>query len=140
VEGEVVGGEEGDSLISMNVGNWFADTEIPAAALLLNDARVSQEGHERETAAVENWDFQVVDIDPAVVDSGGVKNRKQVLGGGNQDALAHETRGVGDAGDVLPGGGKGEVPKVGAEEDDAGSGGRGPDFDVYRDSVVQADT
>ena len=57
--------------------------------------------------------------------------------GGNQYALAHEAGGVGNASDVLPGGGEGEIPKVGAEEDDAGTGGGGTDFDIYRNAMVQ---
>ena len=60
-----------------------------------------------------------------------------MFGGGNQNALAHEAGGVRDAGDVLPGGGEGEIPKVGSKEDDAGASGGGADFDVYRNAVVQ---
>ncbi len=60
-----------------------------------------------------------------------------MFGGGNQYALAHEAGGVGNASDVLPGGGEGEIPEVGAEEDDAGTGGGGPDFDIYRNAMVQ---
>ena len=48
-----------------------------------------------------------------------------MLGGLDEDALAHEGGGVGDAGDVAAGGGDFEVVEVGAAEDDAGAGGRG---------------
>jgi hypothetical protein len=140
VEGEVIGGEEGDAFIAVDVGDRFTDTEIAAAAFLFDATGVAEEFDPREARAVEDRDFEVIDIDPTVVDAGGVEDGKEMLRGGDEDALAHEAGGVGDAGDVLPGGGEGEVAKVGAEEDDAGTGGGGADFYVYRNAVVQANT
>ena len=46
-----------------------------------------------------------------------------MLGGGDEDALAHETGGVGNLGHVAADGLDFEVVEVGAAEDDAGAGG-----------------
>jgi hypothetical protein len=63
-----------------------------------------------------------------------------VLGGGDEDALAHEGGGVGDFGDVAAGGGDFEVVEVGAAEDDAGAGGGGDEAEVDVYAGVETDT
>ncbi len=75
--------------------------------------------------AVEDGDFEVVELDDDVVDAEADERGEQVFGGGDEDALAHEAGGVGDLGDVAAVGGDLEVVEVGAAEDDAGAGGRG---------------
>ena len=95
--------------------------------------------HERQPAAIQDRHFQVVDLDEGVVDSHGVEHAQQVLGGGDQHALAHQAGGVADARHVPPTGGDREVVQIGAHEDDAGGGGSGKDPDVYGNAAVKPD-
>ena len=62
-----------------------------------------------------------------------------MLGGGDEDALAHEAGGVADFGDVAAVGGDFEVVEVGAAEDDAGAGGGGDQAHGDGGAGVEAD-
>ena len=62
-----------------------------------------------------------------------------MLRGGDEDALAHERCGVGDAGDVAAVGGDFKVVEVGAAEDDAGAGGCGDEAHADGSAGVKAD-
>ena len=64
---------------------------------------------------------------------------EQVLGGGDEHALAHEAGGVADLGDVAAGGGDFEVVEVGAAEENAAAAGRGQQPHLDGSSAVQAD-
>ena len=50
-----------------------------------------------------------------------IKRGEQMLGGGDQHALAHQAGGVADFGHIAADGGNFEVVEVGAAEDDAGA-------------------
>ena len=76
-------------------------------------------------AAVEDGQLQVVELDDDVVDAHADERGEQVLGGGDEHALAHEAGGIADLGHVAADGGNFEVVEIGAAEDDAGAGGRG---------------
>lgn len=62
-----------------------------------------------------------------------------MLGGRDEDALAHEAGGVTHAGDIAPTGGDGEVVEVSANEDDASRRRRWKNADLYGNPVVEAD-
>ena len=72
--------------------------------------------------AVEDREFEVVELDDDVVDSHADEGGKKMLRGGDQYALAHEAGGVADLGDVATDGGDFEVVEVGAAKDNAGTG------------------
>jgi hypothetical protein len=61
-----------------------------------------------------------------------------MLGGGDEDALAHEAGGVADFGDVAPEGGDEEVFEVLTDEDDSRAGGCGEDADGDGDAGMEA--
>ena len=77
--------------------------------------------HEGQPAAIQDGNFQVVDLHVGVVDAHGIERAQQVLGGGDQDALPHQAGGIADARHVAPTGGDREVVQVGAQENDAGA-------------------
>jgi len=62
-----------------------------------------------------------------------------VLGGGDEDALAHEAGGVADFGDVPAGGGDFEIVEIGAPEDDSAAGRRWKKPHVNRGAAVETD-
>jgi hypothetical protein len=79
----------------------------------------------RKRAAVEDGEFEVVELDVDVVDAGAEQCGEQVFRGGDEDALTHEAGGVADLGDVAADGGDFESVEIGAAEDHAGARGRG---------------
>ena len=114
------------------------DADVLALAALALEAGGEDGGDVGERAAVEDGDFEVVDFYDDVVDAEADEGGEEVLGGLDEDALAHEGGGVGDAGDVAAGGGDLEVVEVGAAEDDAGAGGRGDETHGDGGAGVQA--
>ena len=75
----------------------------------------------RQRAAVEDRKLEVVQFDDDVVDAGADAGRKKMLRGRNQDALAHQTGGVRDLGDVFTDRSDLEVIEIGAAKHDARS-------------------
>jgi len=78
------------------------ECEGSGAGGVLAGAGLFDEPHEGQTAAIQDGNFQVVDFHEDVVDSHGVENTEEVLGGGDEDALAHQAGGVADARHVPP--------------------------------------
>jgi len=129
MDGVAIAGIDADELVAG--GRIFADldgledAEVFTLAALALEAGGEDGGDVGEGAAVEYGDLEVVDFDDDVVDAEADEGGEQVLGGLDEDALAHEGGGVGDARYVAAGGGNFEVVEVGAAEDDAGAGGGG---------------
>ena len=115
------------------------DAEVLALAALALEAGGEDGGDVGEGAAVEDGDLEVVDFYDDVVDAEADEGGEEVLGGLDEDALAHEGGGVGDARYVATGGGDLEVVEVGAAEDDAGAGGRGDEAHGDGGAGVEAD-
>jgi hypothetical protein len=114
---------DADELVA--VGGAFTDfdgledADVLALAALALEA-VSEDGDDvGEGAAIEDGDFEIVNLDDDIVDAEADEGGEKVLGGLNEYALAHEGGGVADAGDVATSGGDFEVVEVGAAEDDA---------------------
>jgi hypothetical protein len=91
-----------------------------------------------ERAAVEDGELEVVEIDEDVVDAEAEEGGEQVLGGGDEHALAHEAGGVADLGDVAAGGGDFESIEIGAAKDDARAGGGGQEAHAHGSAAVKA--
>ena len=129
VDGVAVAGIDADEFVAG--GRAFSDldgledADVLALAALAFEAGGEDGGDVGERAAVEDGNLEVVDFDDDVVDTEADEGGEEVLGGLDEDALAHERGGVRDARDVATGGGDLEVVQVGAAEDDAGAGGRG---------------
>ena len=136
-EAETLVGEDGDALAAIFNRNRTADAKVAALAAILANAGLLDEPHERQAAAIQDGNFQVVDFHVHVVDSHGVENAEQVLGGGDQDALAHQAGGVADARHVAPTGGNREVIEVRAHEDNPRGDGSGENADVDRSAAMK---
>jgi len=91
-------------------------------------------------AAIEDGNFEVIDFDEGVVYAHAVEGAEQVLGGGDQHALAHQAGGVTDFLHVAPTGGNGETFEIGADENDAGGGRGGEDTDADGNAGMEADS
>ena len=115
------------------------DAEVFALAALAAQAGGQHGGDVGLRGAIENGNFEIVDFDDDVVDAEADEGGQQMLGGGDQHALAHEAGGVGNARDVATDGGDFEVVEIGATEDNAGAG-RGRDQAQFHGcSGVEAD-
>ena len=95
--------------------------------------------HEGFGRAIEDGDFNVVDINEDVVDAAGIGSRQKVLGGGEQDALLHQAGGIAHASDIVAMGFDGKVLEIHAAENDARIGGSGKEAQVGVNPGVKAD-
>ena len=142
VDGVAVAGIDADELVAR--GRVFADFDgfedanVLAFAALALEAGSEDGGDVGERAAVEDGDLEVVDLDDDVVDAEADEGGQEVFGGLDENALAHEGSGVGDASDVAAGCGDFEVVEVGATEDDAGASWGGDEAHGDGGSRVQA--
>ena len=116
----------------------FQDAEIFAAAALRLQADLAEGFDIGQGAAIEDGQFKVVELDDDIIDAHADQRREQVLGGGDEDALAHEAGGVADLGDVAADGGDFEVVEIGAAEDECRSRRGGQQPHLNRGSAVQA--
>ncbi len=143
VDGIAVAGVETDELVTLGRGfldfDGLEDADVLSLAALTLEAVGEDGGDVREGAAVEDGDFEVVDFDDDVVDAEADECGEEVLGGLDEDALAHEGGGVGDTGDIATRRGDFEVVEVRAAEDDAGAGGRGDEAHGDPGARVEAD-
>ena len=115
------------------------DAQVLAAASLGFEAGAEEGFDVGEGGAVEDGNFKVVEFDDDVVDAVTDEGGEQVFRCGDEDALAHEGGGVGDAGDVAAVGGDFEVVEIGAAKDDARAGGGGNEAHADGCAAVQAD-
>ena len=92
---------------------------------------------ERQSAAIQDRNFQVVDLNEGVIDSHAVQHAQQVLCRGNQYALAHQAGRVADSRDMSPTGWNGEILQIGAFEKRCLWMGGGQDTDVNRNAAMK---
>lgn len=138
-DAKFVGGIDADAAAVFDDFDGLADFEEAALSAKTADAGLVEELHERLSGAIEDGNFDVVEVDEDVVDAIGVGGGEQVLGGGEQDALLHEAGGVADASDVVAVGFDGKVVEIDAAENDAGVGGSWEKTNVGVDAGVEAD-
>jgi DNA-binding MarR family transcriptional regulator len=115
----------GDELIALTQLDFAHDPEVGACFALFPNAGLLNHFDKRTGAAIQNRQFEIVQLDDGVVDADADKGREQVLGGGNEHALLHEAGGITDAGHVASTGFDGEAFQIGTVEYDSRSGGRG---------------
>ena len=130
---------DGDELFALAHFHRLQNAQRFAPPPLLANTHARKGLHVGQGAAIQNGQFQVIDLDNHVIDAHADESREQMFGGGDQDALAHQACGVADFGHVAPGGRNLEVVEIGAPKDDArpGSGRQQPHR--HRGSGVQPD-
>src|SRR5579863_10335695 len=115
-----------------------ANLQIFARAPLLAYASLANHVDKRLGAAVEDGQFQVVELDDGVVDAQADERREQVLGSRNQHAFFHQAGGIADAGHIAADGLDLKAVEISAPEDDAGARRSGYKAHGNRSATVKA--
>ena len=128
---ETVGRQNTDSLLPSLYCDGSGHTQVAPSSPVDFQSGAADKIHKRLTAPIEDWDFEVVDLDECVVHSHAVENAQQVFGRRDQDALTHQAGRIAYTGHVLPTGGDLEILQIGANENDSCSrrSGQHPDPD-----------
>ncbi len=114
-----------DELSAVGEFDGLANPQILSAAPLAAQARLLNHLDKRLGAAVQDGQFQVIQLDDGVIHAHAHQRRQQVLGGRDENAFFHQAGGVADFGDVVANGFDLEAIEVGAAKQDAGAAGRG---------------
>ena len=115
----------GDELIALAQLDLAHDPEVGACFALFPNAGLLNHFDKRTGAAIQNRQLEIVQLDDGVVDADADKRREQVLGGGNEHALLHETGGITDASHIASTGFDPEAFQIGTMEYNSRSGRRG---------------
>src|SRR4029077_8502110 len=94
---EFVRGIDTDVAIAIANLERTQDLQVTPPPSLVPNASFLQHVNKRLRRAVENGDFDSVDIAIDIVDGASVESRKKMFGSGEEDALLHQARGVTDA-------------------------------------------
>src|ERR1700674_25298 len=137
---KLIGRINTDSAITFDDLQRLQNLQIPALPAKFANARMLQHLHERLRRTVENGHFDGVNVDVNVVDATGIDGGKQMLGGGEQNALLHEAGGITDASDVVPLRFNREIVQVNAPKHDACFSRGGYQADVTVHARVEAHT
>ena len=137
---EFVGGIDADAAAVFDDFDGLENTEVAALAAKAAEAGLIEKLEERLGGAVENGNFNVVEVYKDVVDAIGIGGGEKMLGGGEEDALLHEAGRVADASDVVAVGFDGEIVEVDAAKDDAGVRGSGEKAELGVDAGVETHT
>ena len=124
-DAEFVGGIDPDAAAVFDDFDRLEDFEVASLAAKAAETGLIEELEEGLGGAIENRDFDVVEVDEDVVDAVGIRCGKEMLGGGEQDALLHEAGGITDASHIVAVGFDWEIVEVDAAKDDAGVRGSG---------------
>jgi len=135
---EAFGGIDADAAITFDDFERLENFKITAFAAQAAHAGVFEHGHEGLGGAIEDGDFDGIDVDENIVDAAGVDGREKMFGRREEHALFHQAGGVADARDVLALGFDGEIVEIDAAEDDAGVRGCGNQADLAMHAGMQS--
>src|SRR6267378_5119046 len=116
---------------------YFQIAPLPAQ---FANAGALQHLHEGLSRTVQNGHLDGVNVDIDVVDATRINGGKQMFGGGEQNALFHEARGITYASNIVPLGFNREVIQVDAAKHDACLSRGGYQVDVAVHTSVEAHT
>src|SRR6266849_448788 len=116
---KLIGRIDADAAVSFGDLHRLQYFQITPLAAQFANAGPLQHLHEGLSRTVENGHFDGVYIDVNVVDATRIDGGKQMLGGGEQNALLHEAGGITDASDVVPLRFDWEIIQVNAAKHDA---------------------
>jgi hypothetical protein len=139
-DAEFVGGIDADAAAVFDDFDGLEDAEVASFAAKAAEASLIKQLEERFGRAVQDGDFDVVQVDEDVVDAVRIRGGEEMLGGGQEDALLHEAGGVADAGDVVAMGFDGEIVEVDAAENNAGIRGSRLKAELGVDAGVETHT
>jgi hypothetical protein len=139
-DAEFVGGIDADAAAVFDDFDGLEDAEVASFAAKATEASLIKQLEERFGRAVQDGDFDVVQVDEDVVDAVRIRGGEEMLGGGQEDALLHEAGGVADAGDVVAMGFDGEIVEVDAAENNTGIRGSRLKAELGVDAGVETHT
>src|SRR5579885_568668 len=138
-EAEAFGRQDADAFAAVFHAYRTANPQVAPLAAVLADARLPDQLDKGLPAAIEDGDFEIIDLDVSVVDPHGIEHAQQMLGGREQHAFAHQTRGIAHARHMTPAGGDRKIVEIRTKKYNAGGYGRRKDPDMDRNTAVQAD-
>jgi hypothetical protein len=139
-DAELFGGIDGDAAAVFDDFDGLENTEVTSLAAQAADAGLIQELQKWLSGTVEDWDFDVVEVDEDVIDAVRIGGGEKVLGGGKQDSLLHEAGGVADTSDVVAVGLNRKIVEVHPAKNDAGVGRSGEKAKVSVNAGVETHT
>jgi hypothetical protein len=139
-DAEFVGGIDADAAAVFEDLDGFEDAEVAALAAETTEASLIEELEERLGGTVEDGNLDVVEVNEDVVYAVGIGGGEQVLGGGEEDTLLHEARGITDASHVVAVGFDREIVKIHPAENDAGVRRSGEEPEVGVNAGVETHT
>ena len=139
-DAELVGGIDCDAAAVFDDFDGFENAEIAAFAAEAAETGLIEELEERLGRAVEDGNFDVVEVDEDIVDAVGIGSGEKVFCGGEKYALLHEAGGVADASDVVTVCLDWKIVEIDAAEDDAGVWGSRLKAELGVDAGVETHT
>ena len=127
-----------NKLVALAHLNFAKNPQILAGPALLADPGLLNQFDKRQGAAIEDGEFEIVQLHNRIVHAQPDKGREQVLGGGDEHALLHETGGIADAGDVAADGFNLKAIQIDAAKHDSRSGRRGKNSHRNRRAAVES--
>src|SRR5579859_2975415 len=95
-----VRGIDRDELVPLAHLDLAANLQILAETPLFADSRLPNHLNKGTSAAVEDGQFEVVQLDDRVINAHADEGGKHVLGGRDEHAFLHKARGITYAGDI----------------------------------------
>src|SRR5689334_2206463 len=129
---------DADELAAFAHFQLFADAHVAAFAALLLHANALHHVHERLCASIQDWKFQIVDLDDGVIDAGSDERAQQMFRRRDEYTLLHQAGGVADARDVAPRSLDLEIVEIHPTENDSSPGRCGKHSQLNRSATVQA--
>src|SRR6266436_29425 len=133
-----IGGIDADAAVAFDNFERLQNLHVAAPSAELSNAALLQHLHKRLGAAIQDRYFNRINVDENVVNAAGIDGGEQVLGGGEQNALLHEARGIAYARDVVALRLDRKVIEVHAAKNDAGFGRRRDETNVAVDASVES--
>src|ERR1700730_11986710 len=129
-----------DEFIAFVKFQRIPNAKISPRTPLLSDSRLLNQFDKRPRAAIQDGQFQIVQLNDGIINASSDESRKQVLGRRNEHAFFHQAGGVADAGDVATDGLDRKTVEIDAVEHNARTCGRRQDSQMDRGATVQADS
>src|SRR6266850_1172600 len=96
-----ISGIDADAAVAFDDFESLQNLHVAAPSAEFSNAALLQHLHKRLGGAVQDRYFNRINVDENVVNAAGIDGGEQVLGGGEQNALLHEARGIAYARDVV---------------------------------------
>src|SRR5713101_2782847 len=133
-----IGGIYADAAVALDDFERPQNLQVASPSAELSNAALLQHLHKRLGGAIQDRYFNRINVDENVVNAAGIDGGEQVLGGGEENALLHEARGITYARHVVALRLDGKVIEVHAAKNDAGFGRRWDETNVAIDASVES--